>query len=136
MPRVIESCKLVTVNGINITAAVRAVDIRREAGAIAMATIELYCDTVEQNRDEIELDLGKDTVIVDMVLHCPVCKAKHVDGADGMGYQDVPHRSHLCHICGCIFRPADVCTRGVANTKTHGKNDTPTNAHGYGWVRE
>lgn len=35
-----------------------------------------------------------------------------------------PHRSHLCHGCGHIWRPADVPTNGVAATKTKGKNDS------------
>lgn len=35
-----------------------------------------------------------------------------------------PHRSHLCHHCGCIWRPADVPTNGVAHIETKGKVDT------------
>lgn len=36
------------------------------------------------------------------------------------------HRSHLCHGCGHIWRPADVPTNGVAAVKTKGKADSPT----------
>lgn len=36
-----------------------------------------------------------------------------------------PHRSHLCHACGFIWRPADVPTNGVAAVKTTGKADSP-----------
>lgn len=35
-----------------------------------------------------------------------------------------PHRSHLCHNCGCVWRPADVATVGVKRTETQGKADT------------
>lgn len=35
-----------------------------------------------------------------------------------------PHRSHLCHYCGHVWRPADVPTNGVATIKTKGKNDS------------
>jgi len=36
-----------------------------------------------------------------------------------------PHRSHLCHGCGHIWRPADVPTNGVQAVKTKGKSDSP-----------
>lgn len=35
-----------------------------------------------------------------------------------------PHRSHLCHQCGSVWRPADVCTNGVATITTRGTRDT------------
>lgn len=34
------------------------------------------------------------------------------------------HKSHLCHSCGIVWRPADVPTNGVAEIKTRGKEDT------------
>lgn len=83
---------------------------------------------------------------IDMVLHCPKCHTQHIDepdtlhvfdgkdaagnahvsdvGSDG-GWNNPPHRSHLCHGCGHIWRPADVPTNGVAAVKTAGKNDSP-----------
>lgn len=36
-----------------------------------------------------------------------------------------PHRSHLCHKCGHIWRPADVPTNGVQAIQTRGKVDSP-----------
>ena len=36
-----------------------------------------------------------------------------------------PHRSHLCHGCGHIWRPADAPTTGVEKIATRGKNDSP-----------
>lgn len=86
---------------------------------------------------------------IDMVLHCPACLEQHIDGPEEpfayggvTGVNDYrtasgtivtkkaadrwanpPHRSHLCHHCGHIWRPADVPTNGVLETKTHGKND-------------
>lgn len=35
-----------------------------------------------------------------------------------------PHKSHLCHLCGSIFRVADVPTNGVFSIKTKGEKDT------------
>lgn len=35
-----------------------------------------------------------------------------------------PHRSHLCHACGCVWRPADVPTNGVKEITTKGEKDT------------
>ncbi len=76
---------------------------------------------------------------IDMVLHCPMCGLQHVDVADMCPecpggvcmcirqqerWTNPPHRSHLCHGCGHIWRPADVPTNGVAAVKTHGKADS------------
>ena len=84
---------------------------------------------------------------IDMVLHCPACGLQHIDaavsgamvqvptslGLTGMatsfqwkeGWPNPPHRSHLCHGCNHIWRPADVPTNGVAAVKTKGKTDSP-----------
>lgn len=69
---------------------------------------------------------------IDMVLHCPVCHAQHIDAPDKLHYMpgtakewdNPPHRSHLCHECGAIWRPADVPTNGVAAVKTKGTSDS------------
>lgn len=73
---------------------------------------------------------------IDMVLHCPACGLQHIDRADtpedGADWNDPeitwnnpPHRSHLCHGCGHIWRPADVPTNGVRAVLTKGKADSP-----------
>ncbi|WP_186056572.1 hypothetical protein [Burkholderia gladioli] len=71
---------------------------------------------------------------IPMLLFCPRCGTQHIDApedaeCDGevvhsAGWSNPPHRSHLCHACDCIWRPADVATVGVASIKTHGKADT------------
>lgn len=100
---------------------------------------------------------GEDEKPIDMILPCPVCKTLHVDKPEPMcgnpvfdktcrrkkhhtghcttadekaAWTNPPHKSHLCHSCGTIWRPADVATNGVAEIKTEGKNDTwhPTGA--------
>lgn len=71
---------------------------------------------------------------IDMILHCPECHVQHIDAAEiplyghnrivpGTDWTNPPHRSHLCHNCGTIWRPADVPTNGVAAIKTKGKAD-------------
>jgi hypothetical protein len=84
---------------------------------------------------------------IDMVLHCPKCGKQHIDApemtwkealeatgrsvppeaeeAHGRKWTNRPHRSHLCHGCGHIWRPADVPTNGVQAVKTTGKADSP-----------
>lgn len=78
---------------------------------------------------------------IDMVLHCPVCGAQHIDTVspcssshceqgcanpgDCESWSNPPHRSHLCGECGHIWRPADVPTNGVAEIRTKGKKDSP-----------
>lgn len=62
---------------------------------------------------------------IDMILHCPMCKAQHVDAPEpASGWANPPHKSHLCHACGAVWRPADVPTNGVAAIKTRGDGDT------------
>jgi hypothetical protein len=72
---------------------------------------------------------------IDMILHCPRCHAQHIDGPEvnhalqaftnpPTPWTNPPHRSHLCRHCGCIWRPADVPTNGVASIHTVGKADT------------
>lgn len=80
---------------------------------------------------------------IPMVLYCPKCHEQHIDKPEGQfipgftaeeseehnrqtGCKDwskIPHRSHLCHNCGHIWRPSGMCTVGVANNQTFGKND-------------
>lgn len=70
---------------------------------------------------------------IDMVLHCPKCGLQHIDASEppvefepgAAQWNNPPHRSHLCHGCGHIWRPADVPTNGVAAVKTTGKADSP-----------
>src|SRR3546814_3261155 len=63
---------------------------------------------------------------VDMILPCPNCGRLHIDGPDerSEGWQNPPHRSHLCHYCGHIWRPADIPTNGVATLLTRSEEHT------------
>lgn len=76
---------------------------------------------------------------INIVLHCPECGLQHIDAESrcaecpggncmcvrqGEKWTNPPHRSHLCHGCGCIWRPADVATNGVAAVTTRGTADT------------
>jgi len=79
---------------------------------------------------------------IPMILYCPACGLQHIDAPDPepvthAGYEVVevsprwtnpPHRSHLCQAPGCghVWRPADVCTTGVAAIRTKGKADSPS----------
>lgn len=61
---------------------------------------------------------------VDMLLYCPACGAQHIDAAEDEQWGNPPHRSHLCHGCKHVWRPADVPTNGVASIKTAGSKDS------------
>lgn len=62
---------------------------------------------------------------IDMVLFCPFCGTQHIDQPDDAhGWNNPPHRSHLCATCGHIWRPADVPTNGVLRV-SRGKSDSP-----------
>jgi hypothetical protein len=74
---------------------------------------------------------------IDMVLFCPKCGCQHVDAPEEATHRGLvtmpefeawdnpPHKSHLCHGCGHIWRPADVPTNGVVAVKTKGTADSP-----------
>lgn len=68
---------------------------------------------------------------IPMILHCPACRTQHIDApskpvpGDGPEWTNPPHRSHLCHSCGHVWRPADVPTTGVLAIETKGKADSP-----------
>lgn len=93
------------------------------------------------------------TTPIDMILYCPNCGLQHIDApdepdkyciteADGScistdprcmhqlnpepRWENPPHRSHLCADpeCGCVWRPSDTETNGVADIQTEGKDDT------------
>lgn len=68
----------------------------------------------------------RSVVPVPMVLHCPACGTQHVDAPEPeRQWTNPPHRSHLCHSCGHVWRPADVATVGVDAIATKGKADSP-----------
>lgn len=107
--------------------------------------LEIVDDEDERWLDSDNVDAVRDLLLekmppIDMVLHCPKCHKQHIDvpeprirAAPGGGvtlsgdpsWNNPPHRSHLCHGCGHIWRPADVPTNGVLAITTKGKNDTP-----------
>lgn len=54
-----------------------------------------------------------------------VTRNKQYDAWKAANWTNPPHRSHLCHSCGFVWRPADVPTNGVAAITTKGKDDSP-----------
>lgn len=62
---------------------------------------------------------------IPMVLYCPNCGLQHVDAPEPEnGWENPPHKSHLCHGCKAVWRPADVATVGVEAIETRGERDT------------
>ena len=52
---------------------------------------------------------------IDMILFCPYCGKQHIDKPDpASGWNNPPHRTHLCAGCGSEWRPATIATNGVA----------------------
>lgn len=80
--------------------------------------------------------LGQLEAPIDMILFCPLCGVQHVDEPEDVSrttsefgppeaWENPPHRSHLCHGCGHIWRPCDRATNGVKAIETVGKADSP-----------
>lgn len=96
-----------------------------------MGVVHAMLDRIEADREAMQQALEAQPEPIDMVLHCPACGMQHIDAPSDDAYDgnpptwnNPPHRSHLCHGCGHVWRPADVPTNGVAAVKTKGKNDT------------
>ncbi len=45
-----------------------------------------------------------------MLLHCPMCGARHIDAGE---FATKVHHTHACQSCGHVWRPAIVATVGV-----------------------
>lgn len=76
---------------------------------------------------------------IPMLLFCPECGKQHIDApephvegcvsfvapgdCDCNHWANLPHKSHKCHGCGCIWRPCDVPTIGVQRVSI-GQHDT------------
>ena len=59
---------------------------------------------------------------IEMVLCCPECGEQHIDRIKPeQGWDNPPHKTHLCDYCDHCWRPCDRPTEGVAKTKTLGK---------------
>jgi hypothetical protein len=121
-----------------------AVDAATQNLELVIARLEQIIDTEGQYADNL-VDLAKDALPcalsiraarqvpaadsppIDMILHCPACHLQHIDAPDERtpDWKNAPHRSHLCHGCGHIWRPADVPTNGVQAIATKGKADSP-----------
>ncbi len=67
--------------------------------------------------------LAEHAAPTDMLLFCPKCHAQHVDAPEG-DWTNPPHKSHLCHGCGAIWRPCDRPTNGVERITSMGSADT------------
>ena len=59
---------------------------------------------------------------IDMIIFCHRCGVQHIDEVTPT-WANPPHKSHLCHSCGLIFRVADVATNGVKEIQTIGEHD-------------
>lgn len=51
-----------------------------------------------------------------MRLFCPVCNARHIDKPEPeKGWENPPHKTHLCAECGHLWRPFEYATIGVSD---------------------
>lgn len=47
---------------------------------------------------------------IPMLLHCPMCGARHIDEGE---FATKIHHTHACQTCGHVWRPAIISTVGV-----------------------
>lgn len=97
--------------------------VDEDIALLVVAGTEASTALAAKDTEIARLKLGE--VPLDMVLPCPKCGHVHVDAPEPESdWTNPPHKSHLCAKCGTIWRPADIATNGVAETKTRGKADT------------
>ena len=65
---------------------------------------------MEKELDELRPLAAQSQRPVPMILHCPDCRARHVDAGE---FATKPHHTHSCQSCGLTWRPAVVHTVGV-----------------------
>ncbi|CAJ5402619.1 gp43 [Burkholderia pseudomallei] len=119
----------------------------------ARAALRAYADACASTHPELSADLIARYALapieqpaaapIPMLLFCPRCGTQHIDRPEvhseadasiGQQIKEVvtwdnpPHRSHLCHACGIVWRPADVATVGVKSIETRGNADTWTDS--------
>lgn len=70
--------------------------------------------------------MSETTTPIAMILFCPMCGERHIDGVDNKGtdWSKKPHHTHACQACGFTWRPAIVHTVGVQFLPGF-KNDIP-----------
>lgn len=56
------------------------------------------------------MDEAAPKTAIPMLLHCPLCSARHIDEGE---FADKIHHTHACQECGHVWRPAVVPTVGV-----------------------
>lgn len=96
------------------------------------AAVEFGADLQKQRAAPAAVQAQPEEQPIPMILFCPKCGKQHIDAPatsenephphPGM-WTNPPHKSHLCHGCGTVWRPADVPTTGVAAIGTKGKAD-------------
>lgn len=102
--------------------AIKLAVYRKTAGNITPDGVLDLCAEVERLQSEVQ---QLRAAPIDMLLFCPRCELQHIDAPDERtpGWTNPPHKSHLCHGCGHIWRPCDRPTNGVEKIETHGLND-------------
>lgn len=80
---------------------------------------------MKKKRDALQARVKELERPIPMVLFCPACNEQHIDAPEpDSGWDNPPHKSHLCHRCGTVWRPTDkVYTTGVAFIDTLGASD-------------
>lgn len=77
------------------------------AEIIRLKSVKQYCKICYQKSDR---DGMTPVVGIPMILHCPMCNARHLDVGE---FATKLHHTHACQSCGHCWRPAVVPTVGV-----------------------
>jgi hypothetical protein len=106
---------------------VSALNNREEKDPIDILLFCPYCD--EQHIDEAAPEVCEDCGHSgeyhgrELSKH-PNSECLHCSCGKFNAWLNPPHKSHRCHFCNYVWRPADVPTNGVKAIKTRGVNDS------------
>ena len=84
--------------------------MREKIEAVIMEVMGTPNPHLAKRIEEVVSKHIEETLIVPMLLWCPLCRARHIDEGE---FATKSHATHSCQKCGLTWKPSKVPTVGV-----------------------